>query len=112
MLTNTLDVRLWKVPKSRYAEIAKLYAEKQWAILGQIWNQCEVSPTMICNGCPDGIYKVKTFFKEIADLHQDTLEAEKVEVLEQIEPTPLENLETEKPTKRGKNKSIEDSSEG
>jgi len=45
-------------------------------------------------------------------LHQATLQAEKVEVLEQTEPTPLENFENEKPTRRGKNKSIEDSSEG
>lgn len=69
-LTNTPDVKLWKIPQSEFAKIAKLYDDKQWPILGQLWNRFKVSPNQICNGCPWGVALVQKHMALIKEKYQ------------------------------------------
>ena len=54
-LTNTAEVKLYKIPRERWGEMKKLFLANDYLSLITHWNNYGVSPERICPGCPWGV---------------------------------------------------------
>jgi hypothetical protein len=107
-LTNTAEVQLWKIPRSRWAEIKRLFLANDYLSLITIWNNCGVSPERICPGCPWGITRVHPHIEILVKKYDAEDEATEETARRGIEAAVIVEeviIESKKKKKGGKNES-------
>ena len=65
VLTNTTEMSLHRIPRSRWAEIKALYQADRFTQLTILWNKYNVGTKKLCDGCLEGL---STLHKHISIL--------------------------------------------